>query len=130
VTKERIEDLFSPERLRDSWREEEETPSGGPEQEGQPARLVDDHPVSLALRLEEIVRDRFGGADPEPAIQTLTSRLKSLVERRFSPQEKQEEQEEQEEQEPDQAELDQEISEILGQIEDLAEALSLGERRR
>lgn len=139
MTKERIEDLFSPERLRDSWSEEEESTAGA-EQDEHPARPADDHPVGLAQRLEEIVRARFPG-DPEPAIQALVSRLRSLVERRFpqqegredpeDPEDPQEDQETQDqEDQEDQAALDQEIAELLGQIEDLAEAWTLGERRR
>jgi hypothetical protein len=116
----RLDELFSPDRLRDRWSGEAEVEDSAVAPEAPPP--APDHPTAVAERLAELTERRFERAK-NPAMQELVKTLREKVARRFPL----------EPQPPLPAEelssLDTEIEALLDQIEDLADALELGGAR-
>jgi hypothetical protein len=107
----KIDDLFSPERLRSHWDRDR---AGAPTEPAAPRPLPD--AVALARRLRALAQERYAGA-AGTALQQLVERLDALVGRRWA---------EEPQPEEDLAALDAEIELLLGQVEDLSEALEIG----
>lgn len=115
----RLDDLFSPERLRERWQDEEPGDTARPA-EARP--LPAGHPAALAERVEQLLAERFPGRN-EPALRALVERLRRLVGQRFGA-------DAERGAEADDAAAEQEIGELLTKIEDLAEAMELKGRGR
>jgi hypothetical protein len=116
----RLDELLSPDRLRDRWQEEETPPSP----EAPVAPPAPDRPLALVERLEALAGARFPGAAAH-GLPLLIARLRRLVEQRYPPAREAGEQDP-----PAEAPAeDGQLRELLDQIEDLVEALDLGRRR-
>ena len=107
----RVDDLFAPERLRESWNEREEParPTAAPARE--------EDLVALARRLEGLA-GRFQGPGAG-ALVALLARLRTVADRLSAAGAGAEET----------TELSAEICELLGHVEQLAEAAELSGRR-
>ena len=111
----RIEDIFSPERLHRTWKREDTqtTPSSHLQQ---PAR--DKRPAMAALyQLNHTVQERFR-KEEIPAVHLLLTELRELLEQRFPSAQPLPP-------EPEKETLNMSIHELLYQIEDLLDALTM-----
>jgi hypothetical protein len=106
-----LDDLFAPERLRRSW--SEEPPAAPPAPPPEP-------PLVAHARLCALARERFPGPRGEPLL-ALLAQLGELLARRFPPGDRPP---------ADAAALGTRIAKLLNSIEDLADALVVGGRRR
>lgn len=113
----RLEELLSPERLRDKWREEER-PAG--DAAPQPAALPPRHPQLLVDELQALVEQRFAASQSE-ALRAMLGGLRERVARRFPRAGQPPPAEEQ-------AALAAELEGLLNKIEDLLAALQLRPR--
>jgi len=119
--KSRLDELLSPDRLRDKWQEEEQP---APE-ETSVAPPEPDHPVALVERLEALAGARFPGATAH-GLPVLIGRVRELVEQAYKGERGTDDCATAGEQAVDLAP----VRKLLDQIEDLVEALDLGRRRR
>jgi len=114
----RLDELLSPERLRDRWQEEEAQPA---DEAPAVAPLQPDHPMALVARLEALASERFPGTTAH-GLPVLIGRLRELVEQAYRS--------EGGEAAREPAAIDAaQIKKLLDQIDDLVEALDLGRRR-
>lgn len=117
----KIDDLFSPERLRSSWDQIKER---GVELAGvDAAELEDQNALQVFEHLERVIHKRFQGEDAE-ALNLLLEELRELLVRGFpDPEKESPTQEEKNDNSPA-------IHEVLNRIEDLVEAFEIGGRSR
>ena len=109
----RIDQFFSPERLRNRWDEEPPPP---------PPVVEEPAPLKLYARLQALAKERFA---PEAAVSLLVAQVGTLLARRYAPAGGGDGGDG-----GDPAELAQAIAADLSRIEDLADAAWLGRRRR
>ena len=109
----KLDDLFSPERLRKNWQRSEETVKGQGTTEEQT-------PLHIFAYLKDLIEKRFQG-DNAATLNIFLETLKTLLVRRFP---------EAEQVEEDQDALDTEIHDVLNKIEDLVEAFEIGRLNR
>lgn len=111
-----LDDIFSPERLRRSWQQDEIVAERKDERAPEPHET--ETPLTVFKRLRGRIEERFPGKQGEP-LAVLLNEVEEKLLRRFPQKEDAEVSEE------DKAALNKEIGILLNQIEDLAEALEL-----
>lgn len=111
-----LDDIFSPERLRQRWQQPEAATEKKGEKGSEPPGPQP--PFALFERLRSRIQERFPGEKGYP-LALLMNELGELLRRRFPQTEDSEVPAE------DRAALNQEIETLLSEIEDLAEALEL-----
>jgi len=111
-----LDDIFSPERLRRSWQQDEIVAERKDERAPEPHET--ETPFAVFQRLRGRIEERFPGKQGEP-LAVLLNEVEEKLLRRFPQKEDAEVSEE------DKAALNKEIGILLNQIEDLAEALEL-----
>ena len=111
-----LDDIFSPERLRRSWQQDEVAA------ERKEARAAEPHeaetPLAVFQRLRRRIQERFPGEQGEP-LAALLKEVEEKLLKRFPQTDDSEVSEE------DNSALNQEIETLLNDIADLAEALEL-----
>lgn len=117
--KDRIEQLFSPERLRDSWEQAEEPPAL-PEQLLIPAPQPE-HPKELLLKLRGLINERYPEGRGE-AVRAMMTELERIFAERFT--------EDKDVPVNDKAALDADIEQILTSMEGLVDALNVGLKKQ
>jgi len=111
-----LDDIFSPERLRRSWQQDEVAVEKKDEGAAEPHEA--ETPLVVFKRLRGRIRERFPGEKGEP-LTVLLNEVEEKLLRRFPQTDDAEASEE------DKAALNEEIGMLLNEIEDLAEALEL-----
>ena len=111
-----IDDIFSPERLRHRWQQDEVPAEKQEQADGKPPEPED--AMAVFRRLQSRIQERFPGEQGEP-LAALLNELEEKLLKRFSQTDDREVSEE------DNSALNQEIESLLNDIEDLAEALEL-----
>ena len=111
-----LDDIFSPERLRHRWQQDEVPAEKQEQAEVKPSEPGD--AMAVFRRLQSRIQERFPGEQGEP-LAALLNELEEKLLKRFSQTDDREVSEE------DNSALNQEIESLLNDIEDLAEALEL-----
>ena len=111
-----LDDIFSPERLRHRW-QQDDVP-GAREDEGDSEPHEVQPPLAVFERLRSRIQERFSGEKGQP-LAVLINQLGELLLKRFPQTDDAVGSDE------DQEALNQEIEALLNEIEDLAEALEL-----
>lgn len=111
-----LDDIFSPERLRHRWQQDEVPVEEQEQADGKPDEPED--AMAVFRRLQSRIQERFPGEQGQPLAQLMTE-LEELLLRRFPQTEDVQVTDE------DKASLDPAIEALLNEIEDLAEALEL-----
>jgi hypothetical protein len=111
-----LDDMFSPERLRRSWQQDEVAAERKDERAAEPHEA--ETPLAVFQRLRGRIQERFPGEQGEP-LAALLNEVEEKLLRRFPQTDDMETSEE------DKAALNKEIGMLLNEIEDLAEALEL-----
>lgn len=111
-----LDDIFSPERLRRRWQQDEVAAERKDERAAKPHET--ETPLAVFQRLRGRIEERFPGKRGEP-LAVLLNEVEEKLLRRFPQKEDAKVSEE------DKAALNKEIGMLLNQIEDLAEALEL-----
>jgi hypothetical protein len=112
----RVDDIFSPERLRDRWQRRQD--GGAKRDDSKTAAVGPQGPIPVFARLQSRIEQRFPGEPGEP-LKLMMNELHELLLRRFSPTD------DAEVSGDDKAALNLAIGELLNEIEDLVEALEL-----
>ena len=110
------DDIFSPERLRRSWQQDEVAAEIKDERAPEPHEA--ETPLVVFQRLRDRIQERFPGEQGEP-LAVLLNEVEEKLLRRFPQTDDMETSEE------EKAALHKEIGTLLNEIEDLAEALEL-----
>ena len=111
-----LDDIFSPERLRRRWQQDEVPAEKQEQADVKPPEPED--AMAVFRRLQSRIQKRFPGEQGQP-LALLMNELEELLLRRFP------QTEEVDVTDDDRAALNQEIEMLLNDIEDLAEALEL-----
>ena len=111
-----LDDIFSPERLRRSWQQDEVAAESKEERAAEPHEA--ETPLAVFQRLRGRIQERFPGKQGE-SLQVLMDELEEKLLKRFPQTDDSEVSAE------DNSSLNQEIETLLNDIEDLAEALEL-----
>jgi len=111
-----LDDIFSPERLRRRWQQDEVPAEKQEQADVKPPEPED--AMAVFRRLQSRIKERFPGEQGQP-LALLMTELEELLLRRFP------QTEEVDVTDDDRAALNQEIEMLLNDIEDLAEALEL-----
>ena len=111
-----LDDIFSPERLRRSWQQDEVAAEREDERAAEPHEA--ETPMAVFQRLRGRIQERFPGKQGEP-LAVLLNEVEEKLLRRFPQRDDAATSAE------DKAALNKEIGMLLNEIEDLAEALEL-----
>jgi hypothetical protein len=111
-----LDDIFSPDRLRRSWQQDEVAAERKDERAAEPHAA--ETPLAVFKRLRGRIQKRFPGQQGEP-LAALLNEVEEKLLRRFPQTDDTAASEE------DKAALNKEIGMLLNEIEDLAEALEL-----
>lgn len=111
-----LDDIFSPERLRRSWQQDEVAAEREDERAAEPHEA--ETPMAVFQRLRGRIQERFPGKQGEP-LAVLLNEVEEKLLRRFPQRDDSETSAE------DKTALNKEIGMLLNEIEDLAEALEL-----
>lgn len=117
----KIEDLFSPERLKGSWEGIEESQTSTEKDPAPDSRA--EHPKALVLKLRRLIDERYPEGEAEP-VKKMMSELERIFSRRFpddgdkslSP--------------DDKSALNADIEQVLIGMDDLVDALNVGHKKR
>jgi hypothetical protein len=111
-----LDDIFSPDRLRRSWQQDEVAAERKEERAAEPQET--ESPLAVFKRLRGRIQERFPRQQGEP-LAVLLNEVEEKLLRRFPQTDDMETSEE------DKTALNKEIGMLLDEIEDLAEALEL-----